>query len=105
MSRPADASFEQNIASHLSHKRKCNLAAWVIMMLPILVWPVLALFVIGGCAGGIRTGISCPPILGISFHKLPTDLLLFSVKGLAFSIPVGLACLALCRFFSKKHEK
>ena len=104
MSHPADASFEHGIESRLSHKRKCNLAAWLIMMLPILFWPVLALFVVGGCAGSIHGGISCPPILGISFHTLPTDLLLFSVKGFVFSIPVGLAFLALCRFLSRKHE-
>ena len=91
--RPSDSS-------RLSFKHKCRIAAVALMILPILAWPVLAMLVIGGCTGNLHAGISCPPIAGIHLHTLATDLLLFSAKGLAYSVPLGAALLLACRLVS-----
>jgi len=105
MSQPIDLSLEQNNRPRLSPKGKCNLAAAIVMILPALAWPLLALFVVGGCGGSLHAGIGCPRILGINFYSVPTDLLLFSVKGFALSIPLGLATLGFCRFVLPKHKR
>ena len=88
----------------LSLKGKCFLAALVLMLAPVLGWPLLALFVVGGCEGGMHNGIGCPPILGVSFHTLPTDLLVFGVKGFSLSIPLGLALLGVCLYFANRRK-
>ena len=97
-------SPEPGNRSWLTLKRKCSLGAILVMLSPVLAWPLLALFVVGGCEGGISRGLGCPPILGIHFHLLPTDLLLYSVKGFALSIPIGIALFVLCHFVGKKHK-
>jgi len=84
--------------------RKCWVLGVMVMIFPILAWPLLDLFVIGGCTGGKGAGIDCPPILGIQFHAVPTDLLLFSVGGLGISIPLGLVLLMVCRAVARKRE-
>jgi len=104
MSQAFDFSFEQGNRPRLSSKGKCNLAAAAVMILPMLAWPLLALFVVGGCSGSLHSGIGCPPILGIHFKSVPTDLLLLSAKGLAFSVPLGLALLVICRFLPQKRR-
>ena len=97
-------SFGPRNRPRFSLKQKCSVGAILVMLSPVLAWPLLALFVVGGCEGGISRGLGCPPILGIHFHLLPTDLLLYSVKGFAFSIPIGVALLILCRFVGKKRK-
>ena len=87
-----------------SPKQKCSVGAILVMLSPVLAWPLLALFVVGGCKGGIGRGLGCPPILGIHFHLLPTDLLLYSVKGFALSIPIGIALFVICYFVAKKRK-
>lgn len=105
MSQSLYNSHDPSNGTQFSLKGKCRLGAFMVMILPALAWPFLALFVVGGCAGSLHAGIGCPRIFDINFHSVPTDLLLFSIKGFALSIPLGVALLGVCRFGLPKHKR
>ena len=81
-----------------------RLAGLLVMFVPVLTWPFLALLAIAGCAAGAGTAVICPLIDGINLHTVPTKLLLFSTKGLAYSIPIGAALLMLASVLSRKSR-
>ena len=82
-----------------------KLAGLLVMFVPVLTWPLLALLAIAGCAAGAGTELICPLIAGIDLHTVPTKLLLFSTKGLAYSIPIGAALLILASVLSRKSQR
>ena len=104
MSNGLQTFSEPGAVRRFSFRVKCGITAVLVMVLPIVAWPLLALLVVAGCTGGMHVGISCPPIDGIHLHSIPTDLLRFSAKGLIYSIPLGAALLLVCHFASRRKQ-
>jgi hypothetical protein len=90
-------------SSRVSSKVRYRLAALLVMASPLLAWPLVALFVIGGCAGSPGVVIKCSPILGIDVQAVATHLTWYSTSGFAFSVPLALALLVSCRFLSPRR--